>query len=215
VASGARVVVEPTLPCGQCKMCLTGRENVCADRGFFGCGHSQGGMADCMTIREDRLHVIPESLPIAAAALIEPIATPLHAITLSGGVEGIVVVVLCAGTIGLLTVIACRARDARTIAVTDLSDTKLDPARRLGANHAVSAAMPDCLRQVRSHLGESADIVVDCVAATSTVAAVITLVERGGAVTIVGVPSAPTRIDLPAIQEHPDQTAGRRHLCRD
>lgn len=199
---GARVVVEPTLSCGKCKMCLTGRENVCADRGFFGCGHSQGGMADYMTIRDDRLHVVPESLPIAAAALIEPIATPLHAITLSGGVEGKAVVVLGAGTIGLLTVIACRARGARTIAVTDLSDTKLELARRLGAHHAVSATTPDYLRQVRSHLGESADVVFDCVAAPSTIAAAITLVERGGTVTIVGVPSTPAPIDLPAIQEH-------------
>ena len=57
VRPGQRVVIEPTLPCWTCKMCTTGRENLCENLQFFGCGYSQGGMAELFTIRADRLHV--------------------------------------------------------------------------------------------------------------------------------------------------------------
>ncbi|OZM77987.1 hypothetical protein CFP66_33545 [Pseudonocardia sp. MH-G8] len=63
VGEGSRVVIEPTLPCGRCKMCRTGRENICPYRGFFGSNQPQGGMADFMTVRADRLHVVSPDLP--------------------------------------------------------------------------------------------------------------------------------------------------------
>ena len=45
VAPGQRVTVEPDLPCWTCKPCTTGRENLCENLLFFGCGWEQGGMA--------------------------------------------------------------------------------------------------------------------------------------------------------------------------
>ena len=45
-APGQRVIVTPYLPCWTCKMCASGRENLCENLRFFGCGYPQGGMAD-------------------------------------------------------------------------------------------------------------------------------------------------------------------------
>ena len=79
VQPGKRVTVEPDLPCWACKQCRAGRENLCENLGFFGCGSEQGGMADLFTIDARRVHPVPEDLDDATAALIEPLATPVHA----------------------------------------------------------------------------------------------------------------------------------------
>ena len=84
LAVGQRVTVEPDLPCWTCKMCTTGRQNLCESLQFFGCGWEQGGMADYFTVAANRLHAVPDELDDATAALIEPLSTPLHAVRLAG-----------------------------------------------------------------------------------------------------------------------------------
>src|SRR5207247_4452130 len=84
VAPGQRVIVEPDLPCWTCKMCATGRQNLCENLQFFGCGWEQGGMADLFTVPADRLHVLPDDLDDTTAALVEPLSTPVHAVRLGG-----------------------------------------------------------------------------------------------------------------------------------
>src|ERR1700751_3678192 len=66
-APGQRVIVEPDLPCWTCKMCTTGRENLCENLQFFGCGYVQGGMADYFTVPANRLHPVPDVLDDHAA----------------------------------------------------------------------------------------------------------------------------------------------------
>ena len=77
-------IVEPDLPCWTCKMCTTGRENLCENLQFFGCGYAQGGMADYFTVAANRLHPVPDVLDDHAAALIEPLSTPVHAVRRAG-----------------------------------------------------------------------------------------------------------------------------------
>src|ERR1017187_242565 len=94
VAVGDHVTVEPTLPCWECKMCRTGRSNICENLRFFGCGYEQGGMSDRFTIPANRLHVLPEGMSDLQAVLIEPLSTPVHAVRQAGGVKGKAVVIL-------------------------------------------------------------------------------------------------------------------------
>jgi len=68
---GQRVTVAPYLPCWSCKMCTSGRENLCENLGFFGCGYLQGGMAEHFTVPADRLFPVPGALDDHAAALID------------------------------------------------------------------------------------------------------------------------------------------------
>ena len=119
VASGQRVIVEPDLPCWTCKMCTTGRENLCENLQFFGCGYPQGGMADYFTLPANRLHPVPDALDDNAAALIEPLSTPVHAVRLAGDVAGRSVAILGAGTIGLFTLAVLRAHGAGKVVSTD------------------------------------------------------------------------------------------------
>jgi 2-desacetyl-2-hydroxyethyl bacteriochlorophyllide A dehydrogenase len=191
-------------------MCGSGRQNLCENLKFFGCGWEQGGMADLFTVPADRLHVIPDELDDVTASLIEPLATPVHAVRLAGdafgsglgGVSGRSVVVLGAGTIGLLVLSVLKAHGAGTVVVTDVRATKRDKALSLGADAALDAGAADLVDQVRDALGQSADIVFDCVAIEQTIRQAIALASKGGTVVVVGVPAQDVTIPLAIVQDH-------------
>ncbi len=201
VAVGQRVTLEPFLPCWDCKQCRAGRQNICERLRFFGCAHDQGGMAEWFTVDQRRLHVIPDELDWTAAALIEPVGTPVHAIGLAGGVRDRTVAILGAGTIGLLMLQVARAYGAKRIVLTARSERSRDRALRFGADAAVDATAADAPEQVRTALGESADVVFDCVAEQSTIGQALAMATKGGTVVVVGVPPADVAIPLPQIQD--------------
>jgi 2-desacetyl-2-hydroxyethyl bacteriochlorophyllide A dehydrogenase len=199
---GQRVIVVPYLPCWTCKMCTSGRENLCENLGFFGCGYPQGGMADYFTLAANRLHPVPDALDDLTAALIEPLATPVHAVRLAGDVAGRSVAVLGAGTIGLFTLAVLRARGAGKIISTDPNPGKRERAAALGADATIDARTPDVAGQVREALGGSADIVFDCVAVQSSMDQAVAIADKGGTVVVVGVPPKEVTVPLPIIQDH-------------
>jgi len=199
---GQRVIVEPDLPCWTCKMCTSGRENLCENLQFFGCGYPQGGMADYFTLAANRLHPRPDALDDHTAAIIEPLSTPVHAVRLAGDVAGRAVAVLGAGTIGLFTLAVLRARGAGKVVSTDPNPGKRERAAALGADATIDARTPDVAGQVRQALGGSADIVFDCVSVQSSMDQAIAIADKGGTVVVVGVPAADVTVPLPIVQDH-------------
>ncbi|SRR5579875_2446 len=202
VAVGDRVVVEPTLVCGHCKQCRNGNENLCENLEFFGCGYREGGMADVFAVRADRLHKVPSHFSDFQAALVEPLATPVHAVRLVGDIRGKAVAVLGAGTIGLLALVAARQAGAAKVVSTDPLEVKRQRALKLGADAVVDATVDDLAGTVRAELGESADVVFDCVSYQSTLATAVKLAIKGGTVASVGGPRKPVTLDLPVLQEY-------------
>ena len=201
VAPGERVVLEPFLPCWECKQCRAGRQNVCERLRFFGCAHDQGAMAEFFTVDVRRLHTVPSTLSWEQAAMVEPLGTPVHAIGLAGGVTGRPVAILGAGTIGLLTLRTAKAYGASRVVMTARSARSRDRALRFGADAVVDATAPDAVAQAVSALGESADVVFDCVAEQSTMDQALALATKAGTVVVIGVPPAPVTIPLPQIQD--------------
>jgi 2-desacetyl-2-hydroxyethyl bacteriochlorophyllide A dehydrogenase len=198
---GQRVVVEPTLPCWGCKQCRAGRENLCENLAFFGCGYAQGGMADAFTIPANRLYAVPEELDDRQAVLIEPMSTPVHAVRLAGPLEGRAVAVLGAGTIGLMMLSVALDHGAARVVVTDVLESKRRRALDLGAYAAVEARRTNAVAELRRALGESADVVFDCVAVQHTVEQAIAIALKAGTVVVVGVPIADVTIPLPVVQD--------------
>ena len=212
VGAGERVTVEPTLVCGHCKPCRHGAENLCENLEFFGCAYREGDMADVFSVPARRLHKIPTTFSDYQAALIEPLATPVHAVRRAGDLAGKTVAVLGAGTIGLLTLVAARDAGARKIVSTDTLAAKRDLAVALGAAAAVDAQADDLARVVRGELGESADVVFDCVANQATVEPAIKMAVKGGTVLVVGGAPRPVIVDLPVLQEYQVRLQGSRHV---
>ena len=183
-------------------MCTSGRENLCENLQFFGCGYAQGGMADYFTLAANRLRPVPDTLDDHTAALIEPLSTPVHAVRLAGDVAGRSVAVLGAGTIGLFTLAVLRAHGAGKVVSTDPLPAKRGRAAALGADVTIDASTPDVAGQVRRALGGSADIVFDCVAIQSSMNQAIAIADKGGTVVVVGVPARDVTVPLPVVQDH-------------
>jgi 2-desacetyl-2-hydroxyethyl bacteriochlorophyllide A dehydrogenase len=183
-------------------MCTSGRENLCENLQFFGCGYPQGGMADRFTLPAGRLFPLPDDLDDLTAALIEPLATPVHAVRLAGDVAGRSVAILGAGTIGLFTLAVLRAHGAEKIICTDPNPGKRERAAALGADATIDARSPEVAGQVRTALGGSADIVFDCVGIQSSMDQAIAIADKGGTVVVVGVPASEVTVPLPIIQDH-------------
>lgn len=201
VKVGDRVTPEPTLPCGECKMCRTGRENICDNLGFFGCGFREGGMADLFTVPADRLHIVPAGMTDKQAAIIEPLATPVHAVRLAGDLTGKTVAVLGGGTIGLLVLAAAKYHGARAVVMTDMLEQKREHALKAGADAVFDAASPSLVADIHEFFGETADVVFDCVSIQPTIDSAFALTGKGGTVVVVGVPQRPVTVPLPAMQD--------------
>jgi threonine dehydrogenase-like Zn-dependent dehydrogenase len=208
VEVGDRVTIEPTLVCGHCKPCLNQKENLCENLEFFGCGYREGGMADVFSAPAARLHKIPKSFSDHQAVLIEPLATPVHAVRLVGDLTGKTVAILGAGTIGLLTLVAVRRAGAARIVSTDMLQTKRDLALALGADAVVDAGVEDLAGVVRAELGESADVVFDCVSYETTLREAIKIAIKGGTVVVLGGPRRSATVDLPVVQEYQIRVQG-------
>ena len=214
---GTRVVVEPNLACGRCAQCRDGRYNICRELAVLGC-QTPGGLADTFTVPADRLIALAADLDDDHAILIEPLATPIHAVRRAaeavGDLRGRPVVVIGAGPIGLFVLLAARNVGAKVV-VADLLQSKRDRAERLGAAGTFDPTAPDAVQTALALLGGPAAVVIDCVARESSVAQAVDLVDKGGAIMIVGVAAGATPVRLDLIQDRELALIGNLMYVRD
>ena len=183
---GDRVVLRSILPCGVCDRCRHGQPNICLDRRGLGM-HLEGANAERVVVPEALLVPLPDSLGYEEGSLVEPLAVAMHAVSITAFGARDDVVIVGAGPIGLLTLLAARLRGARTIIVTDRDAHRLDVARRLGADIAINVAEIDAVAAVmEATRGRGADAVLEAVGIGPTVAQSLAVARPGGQVTWVG-----------------------------
>jgi hypothetical protein len=114
---GDRVAINPSRWCGTCANCKSGRPNLCEAIYFMGSAsktpHMQGGFSSYFDAIPDQCIKIPDHVPFQAAALGEPLAVCLHAVGRAGDITGKSVLVIGAGPIGLITMLAANAQGRR------------------------------------------------------------------------------------------------------
>jgi len=81
-ADGARVAIDPAIPCGHCEQCLAGHPNLCPTVVFAGHGGCDGGLRQFLSWPSHRLHPLPAGLTDDEGALLEPLGVALHAVDL-------------------------------------------------------------------------------------------------------------------------------------
>lgn len=197
---GKRVVIEPNLACGRCEQCQEGRYNICQTLDVFGC-QTPGGMADAFSIGVDRIHEVPGGMSDSQAALVEPLATPVHAVRRAGDLRGSRVAILGGGPIGLFVLLAAIRAGAGSVVVGDPLKTKRARAERIGAAGSFDVAAADGVTDAVKLLEGPAHVVFDCVSRESSVRQAVELVGKGGKIMVVGVASGPTPVPLHLIQD--------------
>ncbi|PYD49530.1 L-idonate 5-dehydrogenase [Komagataeibacter saccharivorans] len=192
---GQDVAIHPARPCGHCLECARERRNLCRNMLFLGSAardpHTDGGFRRSMTVKAAQLHSLPPGLTLRRACLAEPLSVALHAIARAGDVRGRNVMVQGAGPIGLLIVAGLVHHGAKRIVVTDLEDSPLQCATRLGADR--------CYNTRHTEVEEEFDILFEATGVPTALPAAIGHTRRGGILVQVGM-FPPGDIQVPVAQ---------------
>ncbi len=181
---GDRVVAHPLSSCGQCAYCRSGRQNLCRKPARV-LSHGEGAFAEYTVVNARSVFVLPDSVGLSTAALVEPVSIAVHVTSLAGIQPGSFVVVFGAGTIGLLCLKMAKQAGARSVAVVEPCASRQDTALRLGADFAASPGeIKDLVDTATGGLGP--DVCIEGVGAIAAVEQAIQLARPGGRVVIAG-----------------------------
>jgi len=198
---GDRVVVEPSLTCGSCYHCKTGRYNICNELRVLGF-QADGAMAEYIAANAEKSYRIPPEMSFEDAALVEPAAVALHAVRGSSLRIGDSVLILGAGPIGLMLLQCCKAAGASSAIVTDMIDLRLDVAKSLGADYTFDAKDIDIATAIRSKFGrDGIDVIFEATGSLSAMNQAIELVRKGSEIMVVGIPPKEVSTKIALIQD--------------
>lgn len=187
---GAPVVLDPAIPCGACDMCAMGSFHLCRELKFCDLPPVDGAMRDLIAWPADRVFVLPESLDLVEAPLIEPLCIAVHAVELARDLQEAVVAVVGCGAIGLFTLQMARLRGARTIFATDLVPERLAVARALGADMSIQVGPQDPVREIlHATAGRGVHVAFEAAGPPEAVEHCLDMVQPAGEVLVIGIPS--------------------------
>jgi L-idonate 5-dehydrogenase len=188
-AIGTLVAVNPSSPCGVCSFCRTGQSIHCSDMRFLGSAmrtpHIQGGFSEHLVCRAENAVPLAAGSDSAAGAFAEPLAVTLHSVG-QAPVYGSRVLIMGAGPIGTLLVLAARYAGAREIVVTDIQEGPLAYARKVGADRTLNIAdHADDMAAYAANKGYF-DVIFEAAGQGATVSNALPLVKPRGTVVLVG-----------------------------
>ncbi len=215
VRAGDRVVSGAGISCGHCAWCLRGRTNLCAEYRTLGF-QVNGGLAEYVTSPAAICHAVPDACGDDAAAMTQPLAVALHALSRVAHGPDDAVAVIGAGGIGsfIIAGASSRAAGGRIVSI-DIDDDRLTTASALGASETANATGHD-LAELLLELtdGVGFDVVIEASGAPHAPAAAIAGACRGGRVLLVGLHGAPREFELtPMILREVDIFTTVAHVC--
>ena len=156
--------------------------------------------AEYTLVPECNLYPIPDTLPFAQAALTEPVAVAVRAVSTAQVQPYDSVLVIGAGTIGLLTLQILRLAGAGSVVVSDVSDVRLDAARAMGAVATINPETQDFSAFANEFTGGAGfDVTIEAVGISPTVGQSISAVRDGGTIVWIGNSQRMVEIDMQAI----------------
>lgn len=190
---GDRVALEPGVPCRRCHSCVVGRYNLCPDVQFLATPPVDGSLSKYHIHDAAFAFKLPDNVSFEEGALAEPVSVGIHACNRAGVTAGSTVLVLGAGPIGLVSLLAARAAGATVIIVTDVREDRLEVALQLGATKAIHSAQ---LKQYIQDNNIDIDVTIECSGVESAIHTGMVLTRPGGKMCLIGRGPNPT-INVP------------------
>ncbi len=204
-AVGNRVSIEPGVPCRTCAHCRAGDYNLCSDVVFMATPPVHGAFVEYAAHPADFTYPIPAHVSMDEAALIEPLSVGLFAARRGRARLGDRAVILGAGPIGLMTLLALRSQGVPDVTLVDVEPFRLAKANKLGAADAVDARSED----VGITRAGQFDLVFETAGNPVTLTQTTRLARRGGRVVLVGMTAdALTPIDTNEVVDKALDVAG-------
>ena len=184
---GDKVALEPGKTCGQCEFCKTGRYNLCPDVIFFATPPVDGVFQEYVAHEAGLCFKLPENVSTMEGALIEPLAVGFHAANLGDAHIGQTAVVFGAGCIGLVSMMALKAKGVSRVYVVDIMAKRLEKALELGADGVINGAERDAVEAVLELTGGAGcDLVVETAGTQITTRQAIHMAKKGSTIVLVG-----------------------------
>ncbi|KAI3966991.1 hypothetical protein MKW92_037495 [Papaver armeniacum] len=186
-----RVALEPGISCWRCNLCKDGRYNLCPDMKFFATPPVHGALANQVVHPADLCFKLPDNVSLEEGAMCEPLSVGVHACRRANIGPETNVLIMGAGPIGLVTLLAARAFGAPKIVIVDVDDHRLSVAKKLGADDIVKVStniqhVDNEVVQIQKTMGIGVDVTFDCAGFEKTVRTALNATKPGGKVCLVG-----------------------------
>ncbi|CAL9087867.1 unnamed protein product [Musa textilis] len=216
---GDRVALEPGISCWRCKNCKGGRYNLCPDMKFFATPPVHGSLANQVVHPADLCFKLPENVSLEEGAMCEPLSVGIHACRRANVGSETNVLIMGAGPIGLVTMLAARAFGAPRIIIVDVDGYRLSVAKSLGADDVVKVStnnqdVDEDVVQIQKAMGSDVDVSFDCAGFSKTMSTALNATCAGGKVCLVGMghnemtvpltPAAAREVDVVGIFRYKD-----------
>ncbi len=213
-AEGDKVTVEPQVVCGACHPCSIGRFNVCESLKVMGV-HMDGFAAEFVAVDPQYLHLCSPDMDLDLIALVEPLAVGVGAVK-RGNYKNANIAVIGAGTIGNLIAQSALALGAGDVLITDITDARLDLARRCGIEKAVNTkelSLKDAILQAFGP--KKADIIIDAAATASSFSSCLAAARPSSDIIITGNYKDPMQLEVPLLQRREVNLIGHMMYVRE
>ncbi|MFI7118403.1 zinc-dependent alcohol dehydrogenase family protein [Amycolatopsis sp. NPDC049868] len=192
---GDRVAVDPSLFCGYCKPCRSGRGNLCENWNATG-DTVDGAFAEYVAVPSANCYRMPDTMTWEQGALVEPVSCAVHGVRRIGVEAGERFLVVGAGTMGLIMQQLLQRAGAQ-VTVVDRNTARLGRAMDLGA-----AAVAGDVKDLDD---EKFDAAADCTGAAPAIEAAFDSLQRGGRLLVFGVAPAEARVALSPFRIYNDE----------
>lgn len=184
---GDKVALEPGRTCGHCEFCRQGKYNLCPDVMFFATPPVDGVFQEYVAHEAALCFKLPDNVSTLEGALIEPLAVGFHAANQGGAHAGQTAVVMGAGCIGLVSMMALKAEGVSRIYVVDVMAKRLEKALELGADGVINGKEEDAIEAVRRLTGGAGcDLIIETAGTEITTRQAVHMTKKGATIVLVG-----------------------------
>lgn len=192
---GARVTVNPLISCGRCGYCISGNHQRCRERLLLGAS-LPGSNAEFVLVPSTALEDVPDGLDLKDAAMAEPAACAVHAVSLSQITAESSALVVGAGPIGLFVTQVLRAHGVSRVFASDTNPERRRMAADLGAI-ALRDGDEELLADVRELTGGAGvEVAFDAAGTPQTRRGCLAATAPGGRVMLIGLHTDETSLPL-------------------
>lgn len=190
VKVGDLVVVDPSVHCGHCDQCLSGRPHTCRNNRFLGCpGQLDGCLAEYIVMPSFTCFPVTGQMTPVQAALIEPLTIGVYAVKLAGikNVE-VDLAIFGSGPIGLSILMKLLADGIQNVTMIEPLEYRLKKADEVGARFLINPDSEDVEASVKIHSELLLDVVFEASGEQEAVTHAVKILKPGGKLVLVGIP---------------------------
>ncbi|MDD3368198.1 MAG: zinc-binding alcohol dehydrogenase family protein [Lachnospiraceae bacterium] len=210
---GMIVTCNPYFNCGHCYSCERGIVNACMDNQTLGC-QRDGAFSEYVTMPIERIYD-GKGLSAKELTLIEPFCISYHGVSRANVKEGDRVLVVGAGTIGVLAAVAAIAKGAE-VYISDVAQGKLDYAKEFGVTGTILNESPEAFEKAVNTITDNKgfDVTIEAVGLPSTFQNCIDAAAFGGRVVLIGVGKKNLDFNFTLIQKKELNVYGSRNALK-